>query len=166
MSSVAVSFLGTILSISGVFLFLLMKMQMMELSKVLIKSLVCFCVQTKLMDLEEAMRRVSAERSREHAGRTEAEGRVRKQTEQLALLEGAHQRRQQSALNVWNQEKVQYVCGSVRGAYTHIYTHMHTQAITHIHTACQVLFLIQHPLCCCRRLYCSTSLPTLKLFRI
>ncbi|GAA6106804.1 Golgi membrane protein 1 [Tachysurus ichikawai] len=62
-------------------------------------------LQTKLMDLEEAMRRVSAERSREHAGRTEAEGRVRKQTEQLALLEGAHQRRQQSALNVWNQEK-------------------------------------------------------------
>ncbi|XP_027022737.1 Golgi membrane protein 1 [Tachysurus fulvidraco] len=62
-------------------------------------------LQTKLMDLEEAMRRVSAERAREHAGRTEAEGRVRKQTEQLALLEGAHQRRQQSALSVWNQEK-------------------------------------------------------------
>ncbi|XP_060737491.1 Golgi membrane protein 1 [Tachysurus vachellii] len=62
-------------------------------------------LQTKLMDLEEAVRRVSAERAREHAGRTEAEGQVRKRTEQLALLEGAHQRRQQSALNMWNQEK-------------------------------------------------------------
>ncbi|TSL97350.1 ATP-dependent RNA helicase DDX51 [Bagarius yarrelli] len=62
-------------------------------------------LQTRLLELEEAMRRVSAERAREQVGRSEAEEQVRRQTEQLALLEGAHQRRQQSAQTVWNHER-------------------------------------------------------------
>ncbi|XP_053480384.1 Golgi membrane protein 1 isoform X1 [Ictalurus furcatus] len=62
-------------------------------------------LQTKLLELEEAVRRAAAERAREQVGRTAAEEQVRRQTEQLALLEGAHQRRQQSALSLWKQEK-------------------------------------------------------------
>ncbi|XP_060787382.1 Golgi membrane protein 1 isoform X2 [Neoarius graeffei] len=62
-------------------------------------------LQTRLLELEEAMRRVSTEKTREQVGRSQAEEQVRRQTEQLALLEGAHQRRQQSAQNVWQQEK-------------------------------------------------------------
>ncbi|MCJ8735308.1 hypothetical protein PDJAM_G00245350 [Pangasius djambal] len=62
-------------------------------------------LQTKLLELEEAVRRVSAERAREQVGRSEAEEQVRRQTEQLALLEGAHQRRHQSAQSMWKQEK-------------------------------------------------------------
>lgn len=52
------------------------------------------------------MRRVSAERAREHVGRSAAEEQVRRQTEQLAQLEGAHQKRQQSAQSMWIQQKV------------------------------------------------------------
>lgn len=55
------------------------------------------------------MRRVSAERRREQVGRNEAEEQVRRQTEQLALLEGAHQRRQQTAQTLCRQEKVNKV---------------------------------------------------------
>ncbi|MCI4381199.1 hypothetical protein PGIGA_G00248650 [Pangasianodon gigas] len=62
-------------------------------------------LQTKLLELEEAVRRVSAEKAREQVGRTEAEEQVRRQTEQLVLLEGAHQRRHQSAQSMWKQEK-------------------------------------------------------------
>ncbi|XP_053360728.1 Golgi membrane protein 1 isoform X2 [Clarias gariepinus] len=38
-------------------------------------------------------------------GRNEAEEQIRRQTEQLTLLEAAHQRRQQSAQSIWKQEK-------------------------------------------------------------
>ncbi|KAK3539513.1 hypothetical protein QTP70_009493 [Hemibagrus guttatus] len=61
--------------------------------------------QTKLLELEEAVRRVSAEKAREQAARSEAEEQVHRQTEQLVLMEGAHHRRQQSAQNIWNHEK-------------------------------------------------------------
>lgn len=59
-----------------------------------------------MLGLEEALRRATAERAREQMGRTAAEAQVRRQTEQLALLEGAHQRRQMSAQNLWKEEKV------------------------------------------------------------
>ncbi|XP_058246761.1 Golgi membrane protein 1 isoform X2 [Hemibagrus wyckioides] len=62
-------------------------------------------LQTKLLELEEAVRRVSAEKAREQMARSEAEEQVHRQTQELALMEGAHHRRQQSAQNMWNEEK-------------------------------------------------------------
>ncbi|KAF5907313.1 ATP-dependent RNA helicase DDX51, partial [Clarias magur] len=62
-------------------------------------------IKTKLLELEEVVQRAAADKAREQIGRSEAEEQIRRQTEQLALLEGAHQRRQQSAQSIWKQEK-------------------------------------------------------------
>lgn len=66
----------------------------------------CLRVQTRLLELEEAVRRVSAEKAREQMARSEAEEQVHRQTQELALMEGAHHRRHQSAQSMWNEEKV------------------------------------------------------------
>ncbi|KAF7694989.1 Golgi membrane protein 1 isoform X2 [Silurus meridionalis] len=62
-------------------------------------------LQTKLLELEEALRRTSAEKAEEQVGRSEVEEQLRRQGEKLALMEAAHQRRQQSAQSLCKQEK-------------------------------------------------------------
>ncbi|XP_062855349.1 Golgi membrane protein 1 isoform X2 [Trichomycterus rosablanca] len=54
-------------------------------------------LQTKLLELEDRVRRASAEREREQLSRSEAEEQVRRQSEQLTLMENTHQKQQQSA---------------------------------------------------------------------
>ncbi|KAI5622031.1 Golgi membrane protein 1, partial [Silurus asotus] len=62
-------------------------------------------LQTKLLELEEALRRTSAEKAEEQVGRSEVEEQLRRQREQLALMEAAHQRRQHSVQSLCKQEK-------------------------------------------------------------
>ncbi|XP_035391903.1 Golgi membrane protein 1 isoform X1 [Electrophorus electricus] len=62
-------------------------------------------LQAKLLELEERVRQVSAEREREQLSRSDAEEQVHRQTEQLALQEDRNQKQQQSAQNTWKLEK-------------------------------------------------------------
>ncbi|KAL7827421.1 hypothetical protein SRHO_G00331390 [Serrasalmus rhombeus] len=62
-------------------------------------------LQAKMLELEERVRQASAEREREQVGRSEAEKQLREQTEQLDRMENNHHKQQQSAQNMWEQEK-------------------------------------------------------------
>ncbi|KAL7884226.1 hypothetical protein AOLI_G00069960 [Acnodon oligacanthus] len=75
-------------------------------------------LQAKLLELEERVRQASAEREREQMGRSEAEKQLRQQTEQLNLMENNHHKQQQSAQNMWEQEKGNLLLNISTGAKT------------------------------------------------
>lgn len=63
----------------------------------------CVVLQSKILELEDRMRKLAADKDREQQ---KAEEEIRRQNEQLELMEETHHRQQQSSLNTWKQEKV------------------------------------------------------------
>lgn len=63
----------------------------------------CVVLQSKILELEDRMRKLAADKDREQQ---KAEEEMRRQNEQLELMEETHHRQQQSSLNTWKQEKV------------------------------------------------------------
>ncbi|XP_067250131.1 Golgi membrane protein 1 [Chanodichthys erythropterus] len=59
-------------------------------------------LQSKILELEDRMRKLAADKDREQQ---KAEEEMRRQNEQLELMEETHHRQQQSSLNTWKQEK-------------------------------------------------------------
>ncbi|RXN37458.1 Golgi membrane 1-like protein [Labeo rohita] len=63
-------------------------------------------LQSKILEMESRMRQLAADRDREQQSKLKAEEETRRQTEQLDLMEEAHQRQQEEALNTWKRERV------------------------------------------------------------
>ncbi|RXN12682.1 Golgi membrane 1-like protein [Labeo rohita] len=62
-------------------------------------------LQSKILEMESRMRQLAADRDREQQSKLKAEEETRRQTEQLDLMEEAHQRQQEEALNTWKRER-------------------------------------------------------------
>lgn len=62
-------------------------------------------LQSKILELEDRIRLLSADREREEQSKLKAEDEMHRQNEQLELMEKTHHRQQENAINSWRQEK-------------------------------------------------------------
>lgn len=62
--------------------------------------------QSKILELEDRMRLLAADRDREQQSKIKVEDEMRMQNERMELKEDTHRRQQDTALNNWKQEKV------------------------------------------------------------
>ncbi|XP_051950930.1 Golgi membrane protein 1-like [Xyrauchen texanus] len=62
-------------------------------------------LQSKLLEMDEHMRLLAADRDREQQSKIKAEERTRRQNQQLDLMENTYRAQQESAINTWKQEK-------------------------------------------------------------
>lgn len=62
--------------------------------------------QSKILELEDRMRLLAADRDREQQSKIKVEDEMRMQNERMEIKEDTHRRQQDTALNNWKQEKV------------------------------------------------------------
>ncbi|XP_016141734.1 Golgi membrane protein 1-like [Sinocyclocheilus grahami] len=62
-------------------------------------------LQSRILEMEDHMRQLAADRDREQQSKLKAEEETRRQNEQLELMEETHQRQQENALITWKHER-------------------------------------------------------------
>ncbi|XP_057212568.1 Golgi membrane protein 1 isoform X1 [Triplophysa rosa] len=62
-------------------------------------------LQSKILELEDRMRLLAADRDREQQSKMKVEDEMRMQNERMGLIEDTHRRQQDTTLNNWRQEK-------------------------------------------------------------
>lgn len=62
-------------------------------------------LQSKILELEDRIRLLSADREREEQSKLKTEDEMHRQNEQLELMKKTHHRQQENAINSWRQEK-------------------------------------------------------------
>ncbi|KAA0713686.1 Golgi membrane protein 1 [Triplophysa tibetana] len=62
-------------------------------------------LQSKILELEDRMRLLAADRDKEHQSKIKVEEEMHMQNERMVLIEDTHRRQQDTAMNNWKQEK-------------------------------------------------------------